>query len=105
MTMFHYGVLLKRSGLLSHEDFLKTWLGPHRELAQGLPGLVTARFLPGTEVSGFPLVYDGLGLLSFGSAQEALDAFASGTGKELRSHTATFARSDEAIRQFFTDPP
>ncbi len=105
MTMFHYGVLLKRSGSLSHEDFLKTWLGPHRELAQGLPGLVTARFLPGTEVSSFPLVYDGLGLLSFGSAQEALDAFASATGKELRSHTATFARSDEAIRQFFTDPP
>lgn len=78
MTMLHYGVLLKRSGSLSHEDFLKTWLGAHKELAQGLPGLVTARFLPGTEVSGFPLVYDGLGLLSFGSAQEALDAFAQG---------------------------
>jgi EthD domain len=105
MSTFHYGVLLRRSAALSHDEFLKTWLGPHRELAEGLPGLVTARFLPGAEVSGFPLVYDGLGLLSFRSPEEALAAFASGTGKELRSHTATFAQSAQAIRQFFTDPP
>ena len=96
---------VEKVGLTQPRGFPQNLARPHRELAQGLPGLVTARFLPGTEVSSFPLVYDGLGLLSFGSAQEALDAFASATGKELRSHTATFARSDEAIRQFFTDPP
>jgi EthD domain len=104
MSTFHYGVLLRRSATLSHDDFLKTWLGPHRGLAEGLPGLVTARFLPGTEVSGFPLAYDGLGLLSFTSPEEALTAFASETGQQLRSHTATFAQSDQAIRQFFTEP-
>jgi hypothetical protein len=104
MSTFHYGVLLRRSPALTHDEFLKTWLGPHRDLAAGLPGLITARFLPGTEVSGFPLVYDGLGLLSFTSPEEALSAFGSGTGKELRSHTATFAQSDQAIRQFFTEP-
>ena len=38
MTMFHYGVLLKRSATLSHDDFLKTWLGPTGNWPRGFPG-------------------------------------------------------------------
>jgi len=91
-----YCVLLARREDISHDEFLRTWLGEHRTLIGELPGLVDVQLLPVADpAAGGP---DGVGLLYFRNGAELATALASPAALRLREHTATFARSAEATR-------
>jgi hypothetical protein len=96
-----YCVLLRRSGSVSRAEFLRCWLDEHQKLAERLPGLDGVRLLPVEEpADGF----DGVGLLFFASRDAMDSALGSEAAARLRSHTATFADSEAAIRMLLSDP-
>jgi uncharacterized protein (TIGR02118 family) len=98
-------VLLQRAEGVGVETFRERWIGEHLPMAEGLPGVRAVRFLPAVQgLEAFPVAFEGLGLLTFESVEAALGAFSSEAGRALRAHTATFAASDRAVRQFYRDP-
>jgi uncharacterized protein (TIGR02118 family) len=97
-----YCVLLRRAAGLTREEFLRSWLDEHRQLARELPGLRDVRLLPVEEPGGGG--FDGVGLLFFGSRAELDSALAAPQAAALRAHTATFADSGAAIRMLLSDP-
>lgn len=91
-----YCIVLSRREDVTHERFLHCWLVEHRRLIERLPHLIDIQLLPVAEpTDGGP---DGVGLLFFAGAAEMAEALASDAAQELRRHTATFARSDQALR-------
>lgn len=91
-----YCVLLARRDDISRDEFLRAWLGEHRELIGELPGLADVQLLPVADPApGGP---DGVGLLYFRSGAELTRALASPAALRLREHTASFAKSAEATR-------
>jgi uncharacterized protein (TIGR02118 family) len=100
--MVYYTVVLWRRSDLTHDEFRRIWLGEHLPMAQQLPGLIEAKFLPrANEDDTAP---DGLGLLTFASHDELVSALASPQSRALRAHTATFADSEAAVRLIAEDP-
>lgn len=97
-----YCVIFSRRTELSREQFLETWLGEHRRLIGRLPGLVEARQFPAVDPEAAEC--DGIGLLVFATPEAMTEALGSEAAKELRAHTATFARSDEARRMLLDEP-
>ena len=97
----HYCVVLQRRPDVTREDFLRLWLDEHRALARELPGVESVVFLP--TVDEDPLA-DGVGILTFGSAEVMKVALVSDVAERLRAHTETFARSADATRLTLRDP-
>jgi hypothetical protein len=98
-------VLLPRTEGVGVETFRERWIGEHLPMAEGLPGVRAVRFLPAVQgLEAFPVRFEGLGLLTFETVDAALASFSSEAGQALRAHTATFAASDRALRQFYSDP-
>jgi uncharacterized protein (TIGR02118 family) len=78
--MFKAIILLARKEGTSKEEFRQWWLGPHAELARGLPGLRGLRF---NLVESDDAAYDGISELWFDS-REAFDAaYASEQGQRV----------------------
>ncbi|MCU1491560.1 MAG: Methylmuconolactone methyl-isomerase [Acidimicrobiaceae bacterium] len=97
-----YCVILYRKDGVSREQFLEAWLGEHRRLIGDLSGLTDVRLLPVAEpADGGP---DGVGLLRFASAAQLTAALQSEPALTLRRHTATFSKSDAAVRLLLTEP-
>ncbi len=91
-----YCVVLARKDDVSRDEFLHIWTHEHRQLIAKLPGLADVQLLPVADpVAGGP---DGVGLLHFRTADDMKAALASAAALRLRDHTATFAKSAEAIR-------
>lgn len=84
---------------MTRAAFLTTWLGEHRALALQLPGVLDAVFMPTAEANEV----DGVGLLSFASSDDLQRALSSDVAQRLRTHTATFADSDAAVRLVLRD--
>jgi EthD domain len=97
-----YCVLLARRADVSRQEFLEIWLGEHRRLMGQLPKLAEARQFPSVDPDAAG--WDGLGLLVFNSPEDMAEALASDAARQLRAHTATFARSDEAHRMLLDEP-
>jgi len=96
----HYCVVLTRRKGVPREEFLRAWLGEHRELALELPGILEARFMPTVDEG---VAADGVGLLSFASNEAMRTALDSDVARRLREHTATFADSAAATRLILRD--
>jgi uncharacterized protein (TIGR02118 family) len=105
--MIYYTVMLRRRSDLTHEDFVRVWLGEHLPLANRLPGLIEARFMPRAEgvAPAAEEPPDGLGVLVFASVADLEAALATPAAVELRLHTSTFADSDAAVRLVAQDQP
>lgn len=98
--MIRYVVMLARRSDVDRAEFRRRWIEEHGPLAAALPGLVRAELLPAVE-SDAP--FDGVGILEFADRAALDEALASPAAAELRSHTATFADSDRAIRLVVSD--
>jgi uncharacterized protein (TIGR02118 family) len=98
--MIRYFVLLTRNDDLTHAEFRRLWSEEHLPLIRALPGLVEAELLPTlSDDAG----YDGVGLLHFETEADLDDALQSDAALKLGEHTATFAKSEGAIRLLLDD--
>lgn len=101
--MIHYVVMLYRRADHTQEQFEAAWLGEHLALAQTLPGIVAAEFLPRVQRGDDDPGPHGVGRLVFESTDALARALDTSTAVELREHTATFADSDASIRMVARD--
>lgn len=77
--MFKAIILLARKEGATREEFRDWWLGPHAELARGLPGLRGLRF---NLVEG-DAPFDGVSELWFDSQQAFEEAYAGEYGRRV----------------------
>jgi len=78
--MFKAIILLSRKQGTTTEEFRRWWLGPHAELARGLPGLRGLRF---NVVESDDSAYDGISELWFDSREAFEAAYASDHGQRV----------------------
>ena len=90
--------LVKRPPTMTVEELHKWWLGPHAELAKGLPGLkkyVISLAIEGPEKAIQGIQYDGIAEMWFDSMDDIRKAQASSAfaelGKDVREHNVTVA--------------
>ncbi|MCU1492890.1 MAG: Methylmuconolactone methyl-isomerase [Acidimicrobiaceae bacterium] len=81
---------------MTEAEFLDAWLGQHRRLIEALPGLRRVELLPVAEPGADGP--SGVGLLYFETGRALTAALESEAARELRRHTGTFSRSEDAIR-------
>jgi uncharacterized protein (TIGR02118 family) len=78
--MFKAIILLARNEGTTTEEFREWWLGPHAELARGLPGLRGLRF---NVVESDDAPFDGISELWFDSSEAFEAAYASEHGQRV----------------------
>lgn len=99
-TVIRYVVVLARNDDLNHAGFRRLWSEEHLPMIRELPGLVDVELLASLrDDSG----YDGVGLLRFRTQADLDAALQSEPARKLREHTATFSKSEDAIRLLLDD--
>ena len=83
--------MLRRRDGGALEDFLATWLGEHRSMAQALPLVRRVAFHPTVRGPGPDPDYDGVGFLDYDSRADLERSLSSPEAGRLRQHTGTFA--------------
>jgi len=84
--MIKWVPLVKRPPTMTIEELHKWWLGPHAEIAKGLPGLrkyVVSLAVDGPENAIQGIQYDGMAEMWFDSMDDIRKAQASSVMREL----------------------